>query len=89
MIQTKKELIEQYRSGILKDSAFLPLSNSHSVVIVEADDENVFGYWGTNEHTNDFFKRKVDYTVDENEEYRPYFKMGQSKYYLSEFMRIR
>jgi hypothetical protein len=84
MIQSKKELIADYRKGLLRDAAALPMSNTHSIVIIEADDENVFGYWGTNESTNDFFKRKV-YVTEED----AYFKIGTHKFSLGEFMRIR
>jgi hypothetical protein len=82
---SKKELIEAYKKGELHEIGSTHISNCAGIVLIEANEEFVFGYAQVMDSEKDFFKRKVEYTT--TEESRAYFTVG-TRYYLDEFMRI-
>lgn len=86
MIAEKKELIKRYEAGELQELAAAHISNVAGVVLVEWDDEAVFGFIQVMDGEKDYFRRKLEYTTAE--EPRPFFRVGSLTFYLDQFMRI-
>jgi hypothetical protein len=80
---TKKELIEQYNAGILKNNGIYHPSAFDAYVLVEWNDEYVFGYYRYMENEREFFKVKLHAL---NDDYFFHVKNGYLK--LSKFMRL-
>jgi cytochrome b involved in lipid metabolism len=81
---SKKELINQYNEGRLNDFAYYQLSAFNGLMIVDIDDENVFGYHQYMSDEKQFFKVKLY----QNGKYT-YIKIQNKVYDLDNFMRIR
>lgn len=80
---TKKELIQKYNAGELKDNGYYNPSAYDVWMLVEWNDEFVFGYYQYSDHPKEFFKVKLK-TL--NDDY--YFEVKQHYLKLSMFMRL-
>jgi hypothetical protein len=65
MMGTKKELIEMYNKGELKDNAIYNPSAFDAYVLCEWDDEQAFGYYQYMDQDKDFFKVKMNILNDD------------------------
>lgn len=81
-------LIKRYTSNELKDFASIAISNNTAIVIVEVEDEKVFGYYYDNEE-KEYFLSEIARVSDENkEELDHLFYIGDGKFNLNEAMRL-
>jgi hypothetical protein len=87
MIQTKSEKIKQYNEGILKDCARYNPSVFDVYVIVECDNEQVFGYYQYMDEEKHFFNRKLYFNNLTDDEMDYYFRINNKVLHLSEFLR--
>jgi hypothetical protein len=83
MIQTKRELVADYRKGILRDSAYYNPSAFDVVMIIELTDEMVFGYYQYQTDKQEFFKLKLNALIDDYS-----FRLSGKMYRLSDFLRL-
>lgn len=84
MMETKKELINEFYNGTLKLGYVYDCATEYHqltrALIVDGD--YVFGYViPYNGTKKEFFKRKIYYSSD-----KPFFKLNNTVYYLREFI---
>jgi hypothetical protein len=83
MIQTKSQLISDYRKGLLKEVAY-DCTVYHQVFrVIYCDDETIFGYSHFSSEPKKFFKVKL-YWNEEN----PYFYVNGVKHELNNIIRF-
>ena len=83
MLFTKVEGVKQYEEGILKDVAYDATNHYYPTIIVELDDEQVFGYQSKTDGTKKFFLVKVKH-LEEGAS----FRVGGKTYQLENFLRF-
>ena len=79
---TKKELLNKYKNNEVKAVAVIGISNNCAIEILEVEygiDDRIIGIFNGQE----VFKRKLYYSDNDT-----FFKLGNSRYSLSEAIRV-
>jgi hypothetical protein len=85
MLETKKEMIADYKNGLLKDVGYDCTEYYMKVIIVELNDDRVFGYIQWQQEERKFFLVKLNESLNGN---KHYFFVNKRKYDLDNFLRV-
>lgn len=82
---TKKELIEKYNKGEIKEIASTHITNTSGIAVCHIEygiEDKIFGYVA-NGDKKDFFFVKLKYLVD-----KIVFDVGKMRFDIGEFLRV-